>query len=168
MVGMCMGSSTALIPAVSLVLPFIVKERTKFAWIDCPSAVFITTLFTDTEIHYKQEQSQITQIEKGKREQAPKNQAQQRGITERGQGKRRQTKEEEVRWGGSIGKRNRKRKGICRARAIPSKGSTRNTLRQKTHNRCLGNSLTDEYRDLSIANGSKLRKLGGRRCRRAS
>ncbi len=52
--------------------------------------------------------------------------------------------------GGSIGKRNRRREGISRARAIPSKSSTREKRRQgkarnskKTRYSSLGNCLAN-------------------------
>ncbi len=48
-----------------------------------------------------------------------------RGVTGRMRGSGGQTKEEEGKKGGSIGKRNKRREGISRARAIPSKSSTR-------------------------------------------
>jgi hypothetical protein len=83
-----------------------------------------------------------------------------RGGSRGGEGRRRRRKGKK---GGSIGKRNRRREGISRARAIPSKGSTREKRRQgkarnskKTHYSSLGNCLSNTRWDLPIAYSTKL------------
>ncbi len=90
----------------------------------------------------KKEQRPIV-LKRGKRGRASKTE---KGLRERQQEKRRKLIREGKKRG-RIGKGNRRRKGICRARVIPSKTSTRRKRLQrkernskKAHNGSLGNS----------------------------
>ena len=78
------------------------------------------------------------------------------GGDRRGQSKRSQS--------GGIRGKNRRRKRICRARAVSSKDRTRDKLlhwktrnSKKTHNRGLGDSLINKGRDLPIREGAELK-----------
>ena len=73
----------------------------------------------------KKERRPTTLKREGRREQQ-KGRGALRGGCRGGEGRRRRRKGEK---GGSIGKRNRRREGISRARAIPGKSSTREKRR---------------------------------------